>query len=389
MERNIVFPIDLLSKDITERINYFENQIIDHRILSDTIININNIIEHPTSTQVILVFGPTGVGKTTIWKHMKKKLHEKFLSQPNRDPGQIYLVSLEAPSRNDKYFYWKDFNKRVLLTLEEPLIDKKIDYFNQKIYRDSEGKLVLINPTNNDLGFANEIAFINRKVKVFMIDEANHCTKLDPGLQHIDYMNTFKSFSNITKTLIILFGTYELSVLGSLNGQLSRRSKDIHFRRYIWQLEEDQKEYINIIYSFLMRMPLENTPDMSNYYDYIYKRSLGCVGILRDWFADAFKEACKENAKTLTYEHLESTGITTDKLLVIAEEIRSNEEKIFKRMEGLETLEALLKIDKKNEKLICLEDNKRGKNKTPENGFHQRKPGDRNPTRDPVGKGQI
>jgi hypothetical protein len=45
----------------------------------------------------------------------------------------------------------------------------------------------------------------------------------------------------------VLFGTYDLLAFRNLNGQLSRRSIDVHLARYRAEDSEDRQTFINVV----------------------------------------------------------------------------------------------------------------------------------------------
>lgn len=71
-----------------------------------------------------------------------------------------------------------------------------------------------------------------------------------------------KSIANQTKTVHVLFGTYDLLAFRNLNGQLSRRSIDVHLARYRAEDSEDSQTFINVVRSFEEALPVEDRPDL-------------------------------------------------------------------------------------------------------------------------------
>ena len=52
------------------------------------------------------------------------------------------------------------------------------------------------------------------------------------GRRLLDQMDNLKSLANMTNTVHVLIGTYDLLGLMNSSAQLSRRSIEIHFPRY-------------------------------------------------------------------------------------------------------------------------------------------------------------
>jgi hypothetical protein len=64
---------------------------------------------------------------------------------------------------------------------------------------------------------------------------------------------------------------------------ISHPSVDIHLGRYHAEIESQRQHFINALYTFQDRIPLTEKPDLVSKWDYFYERSIGCVGVLKDW----------------------------------------------------------------------------------------------------------
>ena len=109
----------------------------------------------------------------------------------------------------------------------------------------------------------------------------------------------------MTGILHCLLGTYELLTFRNLSGQLSRRSVDIHFPRYRLDNFDDVQAFKSVLLTFQCQMPVAETPDFVPHWEYCYERTLGCIGILKNWLTRALKDALDEGANTVTLKHLE------------------------------------------------------------------------------------
>ena len=89
--------------------------------------------------------------------------------------------------------------------------------------------------------YAVEQTLRHRRPVAVMIDEAQHLAKVASGRRLLDQLDVIKSIANRTDTVHVLFGTYDLLAFRNLNGQLSRRSVDVHFPRYCAEVAEERK----------------------------------------------------------------------------------------------------------------------------------------------------
>ena len=148
----------------------------------------------------------------------------------NKDKSLIPIVCVEATSPDSGEFNWKDFFKRCLEALEEPLIDNKIDY-DKLVNRAYAGHKLKSNATTPVLRRCFENALVHRKPRALIIDEAQHLTKTTSGRRQIDQLDTIKSIANTTCVPQVLVGTYELLPFLNMSAQLPTYF-DIHFMRY-------------------------------------------------------------------------------------------------------------------------------------------------------------
>jgi hypothetical protein len=283
------------------------------------------------------------VGKTTLRLRVEQKLMQEALPSLESDRGRMPVVGVEAVAPDSRNFSWKDYYTRALVALEEPLIDHKFDYGVRGIYRDIFGKIVIeskvVSPA---LRRALENALRYRKPDVFFVDEAQHMAKMASGQKLQDQLDCLKSLANMTGILHGLLGTYELLTFRNLSGQLSRRSVDIHFPRYRADILEDVQAFKSILWTFQHQMPLAESPDFVAHWEYCYERTLGCIGILKNWLTRALRDALEEGATTVTIKHLEGRAWSVTQCRRMLQEIQEGERQLFETEDDQNQLRAAL-----------------------------------------------
>lgn len=377
MTKQTTFPRALLSQPVSARLAYFQGKVVAHPLLKKTHQQLWTAIQQPTGATMIMVFGPTGVGKTTLRLRVQQQLQEAFQLENEQNSGYIPVVGLEVAVSDAGNFRWRDYYKRALLALDEHLIERKRnDHHLLQQHQDLQ-QIIKPHMVTTELRWALEQALRYRQPVAFIIDEAQHFKKIASGRRLLDQMDTLKSLANLTGTVHVLVGTYELLSFSHLNAQLDRRSLDIHFPRYRPDIEEDMIAFKRVLLTFQRHIPLEGEMDLVSRAEFFYERSVGCVGVLKDWLTRSLAVTLEEGQKTLTQTILEQQAVPTRKLLRMAREIREGEDALSSDGRMHTELQNLLGLPMNPAEL-----------KQP-NTNHKKSVGQRNPVRDPVGNHEF
>src|SRR6266702_5138355 len=87
------FPRELLDRPPRDRLAYFRSYTIAHPRLQAVSDALRRAIQEPAGRSLILVIGPTGVGKTTLRLRMEQELQQRFLAAGASEPG----IAVAAP----------------------------------------------------------------------------------------------------------------------------------------------------------------------------------------------------------------------------------------------------------------------------------------------------
>ncbi|UBF28556.1 AAA family ATPase [Kovacikia minuta CCNUW1] len=325
------FPRELLNQPVSARITYFQSYTMPHPKLRVAAQKLKYSIHQPAGASLIFVFGPSGVGKSTLLRKIAQDLTEVALPRMEIHKGYIPVADIEAIAPEFSNFDWKDFYVRALMALKEPMIEKKISRTDSKL----------------KLRLALESALKNRKPDAFFVDEAQNLGKVASGRKLRDQTDCIKSLANITQTQFVLCGTYELLVLRNLSGQLCRRSTDIHLPRYFAEFDNDRQAFQAVLSTFQSYLPLLEAPSLSENWDFCYERSIGCIGILKDWLSRTLSAVLEEdnNARTLTLKHLERHAWSTSQCSIMLKEAKEGEKKLGDKRTTDDQLRADLGLD--------------------------------------------
>lgn len=363
----------LLGRPRTERLDHFRGYTVAHPLLKAADDAVMRALREPAGAAILIVVGPSGVGKTTLRQRLIRRVTEA--ATVDRDPGRIPIIGLEAVAPDAGYFSWKDYYVRALTALDEPLVaHKRVAPVGR--WANVEHVLGGRGVVAPELRRALEQALCHRRPAAVVVDEAQHLVKMASGRRLQDQFDHIKSLASTTDALHVLVGTYDLLAFRHLSGQLSRRSLIIHFPRYRCERTEEVHAFKSVLQAFQRRLPLRREPDLLCQWEYCYERSIGCVGVLKDWLTRALAMALEEDAATLTRTHLRAHALAPSYCLTLATEARDGELQLTEDPGACARLRALLALPASPAASPPVVSTKPGVS---------RRAGQRAPGRDPVG----
>lgn len=234
-----------------------------------------------SSADLILVCGPTGVGKTTLGHFVVEDELKRQAGEMKNNPGFMPAIRVEAPASGEREFSWRLFFQRILHALEGELDAPRTAYGIDP----KTGMVVRPRGNNTNLlsglRTAIERSLRNRGTLHIVVDEAAHIFRQCPPGRLEQQLDTLKSLSNEYGVQWVLLGSYDLFDLMSLSGQLARRTHVIHFSRYRFDLEADVRCFNSCLRQLAKGMPALQTVDVVRYAEAFHQTTLGCVGTLR------------------------------------------------------------------------------------------------------------
>lgn len=350
----------------------FKECICLHPVAKDTFNELRIALGANASPKIMILTGPTGVGKTTLTGAMCNRVNQYYQSMLVADPGFVPVVSLNAVPPSGSGFSWKDFHTRLLAGQKEPLIaQKRLIGYQESLFPDDGRFTALLSKEPADvLRRSTEEYLKHRRTKLLVIDEAHHLLLMGSQQRLECQFECLKSLTIETGVTILLTGTYRLLDILDQTGQLTRRSQVINFPRYDLRKKIDLNNFRKVLKFFEEKLSKYVPTDLDSHAEYFYMKSAGCIGILKDWLARCLEFALLENKPLIDGELAESFAHKNRGLVTILKEACLGEAKL------VDVDDAYVNDLLKNGVLL-----------EPANSPNppRRRPGQRNPKRDPVG----
>lgn len=272
--------------------------LVPHRVFAECEREILKRVASPGGANIMSVVGPTGAGKTQLLNEVVGALTKA------PDPGPIATVATPGlirpylPVIYVKALTGTTFQSRFRSLLIEILKQVNSVLTESGLVRLSKGQgpLRCESPRRVSIPTLEELTRVGlreRRVRAVLIDEGQHLAAKDATAEDwFMVADSLKVLGSVSGTLIALFGTFELLCLPDLSGQLGRRTKAIHMRRYLWDVPGDRAEFERVV-----RMLAQASPDalpeklLIDNLPLIYTGCVGCIGTLFDWFHDAMVHA--------------------------------------------------------------------------------------------------
>lgn len=347
MPEESMFPRYLLDSSDKDRMSYYVNEVIvDHPILNDALVSLDEMANPLLEKRLILLVGSTGVGKSAL---MKKLVSQRLLRMTDAisvNPQIVPAIHVEVDAPDIGKFVFSSLYRDSLAQMNAALIDRTLPIVMRRAH-DSLTNTIAVEKSGcrlsqaalKDRFIAN---LIDRKVDLVCLDEAINVFKVgrsksiaDRKEQLKDQTDKLKTFVNKTPTTLILGGAYDFLDLTMSSGQIARRSVIVHMGPYTTK-PESLTGFAVALLGLISHLPIEHDLDPAEHATELFLQCLGCVGILKNILSEALLRAL--NAKeTLTIRSVRKCYFTAAQLDVMRTEMADG----IARVNELMTMEQL------------------------------------------------
>lgn len=282
----------VLSEALLAKQKEFFDVRVKHPAMERLLNDLMPLLTPHSESNIIVIVGATGVGKSTLFRVLLKTLFKQFEQIVENDQTIVPLVAVEARSDGDGRPGFETLYEDMLRELIEPETDNKvcIEVMNGKMLNRPQSK-----GTVRALRKAVKDALASRKTKVCVIDEAAHLLRF---AKDVAVMDTLKSLSNTSNIKWVLVGSFDLFDLIEESGQIARRAEVLNLERYHLDEPEDRKAFKEVVLKLQNKWPCkEEVPNFVGISDELLEISLGCVGLLKSLMLDACAMQLRNDGK--------------------------------------------------------------------------------------------
>ena len=282
-------------------------------------------LEALTVSDLVLLTGPSGVGKDCLGDHVVAELNQRV----DEDPRLVSAVKLDASTPRRGPFSFKHFWETLLLQLADPLVDCKVDR-DQKLFNLRAGfRTQASRASEPALRAAAFDALRDRGVEVVIINEALALLRSERGRTLRDQLDVLRELTDRGVCKIVLMATPRILGPLDLSGELARRIVEVPFPRYRQgdgRCPEETETFREVVKAFAHALPPLARPKLpSRRLELLHKGSLGCIGHLAGWFERAIVRCAEAGASTLAWSHFKETVYSDAKLKRFRKECEEGE----------------------------------------------------------------
>ena len=296
-----------------------------HPFMMNAMEEILDLVSPKSGVNLIILIGPTGVGKTALCEKLIQRTARDYADQLNSDTCIIPAIMVAAPSIGAKAFSMKHFMEIMLEALCEPMIDRKLTPDHLTEGYKLPFHMTSHRITHSAVRLATGKALQERNTQYVIVDEAAHILE---GTSIATQINALKSLSDMTNSKFVLVGSYDLYKIISVNGQLARRCHVVHFPRYANDTKIEKHHFTKVAQKLSSLMELRSEVVLDPYLPTLLEASVGCIGILKDSLQRAYSLCLRRQSGKWTSKALESSLLRKSSTKTILREALDGEEMI-------------------------------------------------------------
>ena len=311
----------------SELLRKYRGVVLRHPSLDAALVEVERALAPGVQPQIVLLLGPTGVGKTTLVEALERG--------GRRGSGLwaarvVRMTCLPAAAGRRGYDFGRSHWRLITQAVGDPFADEHLSPDAVAARRRSgvDRRDRAATTEEYRLGVLHYLRELGPRAVV--LDEAQHMTRVPGARSQADQLDVIKDCVDRTEVPHVLVGTYELSVMVAPGDQLGRRSHVVHFAPYSMSDASARAAFQKIFGQLVAELPLpdpgQSWSALREHLRDVYVGCAGCVGILKDWLCRGLQQALEAGGGVVDWPLMEKTKLSEGVLYQIAEQIRAYRE---------------------------------------------------------------
>jgi len=277
---------------------------------------------------MILVVGASGSGKTTILKQLQVQLAGPVASWPR---GEVPIAATSIANDVQGFFSSKNFVVRLLEEVRHPFygVHSLTSQSTHLGVADLGLNQIRLSYSEPHLRIALEKAFIHRKTRYVLLDEAQHLLKTTTVGRAVNNLDSIKGLAERSGITVILFGTFEILPIWNRSAQLNRRLQDVILGRYKDDVKQDMLDFEQLLETFSRKMPLADDLSLRDLNRSIYLQTFGIIGEIVRLLVGAQARAAARGSALVSVKDLHDAAHSPAKLETLRRETLGGERLLF------------------------------------------------------------
>ena len=308
---------------IESKVKAFADYVLAHHKFVSVLEKVTFHLNNPASAELIVLVGPTGIGKSLMMGHISKKLNDSRMARAN-DPDYRPVVHTVAMASGRRQFDFKTLYREALKNLGDPIMGH-LDAVDRVYLR----SLKLDTTASLRTRMQDEMCL--RETLFWLLDEAQHLVFGGKSGTTGDQFDVLKSIAQMTNCTFLLAGPCKMEAELASSSQLARRIISVPFDRYHHGIDAELQQFGDIANSLMARLDLAEKPNVDQILTLLYEGSAGCVGILKDWLTRSYARALNASSldpqrAVLTIDILREMRMPVAGMAAVMEDIRRLDE---------------------------------------------------------------
>ena len=307
---------------VVEPLKEYRRVVFEHPSLERVLFAVERGIAPGMPPQIVLLLGPTGVGKTTLIEALVRRFEGS--------PSPIVRVSCLPVLGRRGYDFGRPHWRQIAQAMSDPFAGdhRSPDAVAAGLRAGSGGSDGVATLDEYRLGVLDMLR--ERAPRAVVLDEAQHMTHVSSARSQADQLDVIKHCVDRSGVSHVLVGTYQLSVMIASGEQVGRRSLVVHFAPYGSSDSAERRAFHRIFGHLVAALPVADPKrswdELGSHLTDVYIESAGCVGILKDWLCRGLQLALARQQDFVDWSIMCSCALSLDALAAIANEIREYRE---------------------------------------------------------------